>query len=364
MPIRIPHSEITLMRFVNQIYTTTLGEAWDNPRLLAAFEPMIDRLEGTDEQRKAVRDFVRFQLVGQRSRHSINPDWAELGPFQGRAEAFQRGVEEACDALAEQILPEAESRGVQFDAVIATTASGNLMPGISYRIARRLGRHVGPNSMLIDLSNVGCTGSSKALNLARSLDDSYRNVLIVAVELPSTMVNARSLALDAWQGNCTFGDGAAALWVTREAWSDAPALAIEEMHYRQHSVTGIDLIRWGYGEFYHFALADEKSFEREVRELLSETLRDTESGWRDEPRWAIHPAGILILMRLTRALGIPKEAIQPSASHFREYSNMSSVSVLHVLKDLVSQTPVGGAVNLLTMGAGFNVVYGRLRRVS
>jgi predicted naringenin-chalcone synthase len=41
---------------------------------------------------------------------------------------------------------------------------------------------------------------------------------------------------------------------------------------------------------------------------------------------------------------------------------MSSASVLFVLKELAASAPVGAAINILTMGAGFNVVYGRVRR--
>jgi len=50
-------------------------------------------------------------------------------------------------------------------------------------------------------------------------------------------------------------------------------------------------------------------------------------------------------------------------NHYREFSNMSSVSVLHVLKTLAETAPAGSAINLLTMGAGFDVIYGRLRRL-
>jgi predicted naringenin-chalcone synthase len=100
-----------------------------------------------------------------------------------------------------------------------------------------------------------------------------------------------------------------------------------------------------------------------VRKFVTDALKEAEAGWREEPRWAIHPAGITLLMRVSRELKIPKEAIQASVSHYREHSNMSSASVLHVLKDLAAATTVGSAINLLTMGAGFNVVYGRVRRV-
>jgi alkylresorcinol/alkylpyrone synthase len=247
--------------------------------------------------------------------------------------------------------------------VLTTTSTGNLMPGLSYRMARLLGDLVRPDSLIVDLANVGCTGSSKALNLARSLDASFRNILVLAVELPTTLVDLSGADFDLWQGNCTFGDGAAALWVSDDAGQGPHALALEEMRYQQRAEAGLGLIRWCYRDYYSFALADHKTFENDVRQIVADALKEAEAGWREEPRWAIHPAGIALLMRLSRELKIPKEAIQASVAHYRENSNMSSVSVLFVLRDLAATTPVGSAINLLTMGAGFNVVYGRVRRV-
>lgn len=352
------------MRYINEIYTTPdLGQEWDNAHALEAFEGYIADLEMEEPERKKLLDFVRFQLVGERSRRSVLPDWRKMGDFASRACAFEEGAEQALGLLADQIAPQAEAEGIVFDAVLATTATGNLMPGLSYRIARRLGGRVRPDSMMLDLANVGCTGSSKALNLARSLDPSFKNVLVVSVEVPSTLSEMTGTSFDLWQGNATFGDGAAALWVSSDPDRGSMALALEDMRYTQRSDTGIDLIRWGYRNYYTFALADEKTFDRDVRQFVVDALSETEAGWKEEPRWAIHPAGIVLLVRLSRKLGIPSEAIKPSVAHYRKYSNMSSASLLYVLKDVAETTPTGAAINLLTMGAGFNVIYGRVRRV-
>ena len=183
------------------------------------------------------------------------------------------------------------------------------------------------------------------------------------MEVPTTLLDVRSPELDVWQGNCTFGDGAAAVWVSNNVELGPLALALEEIRYQQFAGSSLPLIRWGYRDYYRFELADHKTFESDVKQLVAGALRETEAGWREEPRWAIHPAGITLLMRLSRELKIPKEAITPSTTHYRDHSNMSSASVLHVLNDLAATTPVGSAINLLTMGAGFNVVYGRVRRV-
>lgn len=351
------------MRYIHRIFAAPLGERWDNRRLLAAFEPVLAELTLEAEERARLTEFVRFQLVGERCRYAAVGDWRQLTGFASRAAAFEEATERALDLLAGWILPEAERAGVRFDAILATTATGNLMPGIAYRLARRLGERVRPDTMLLDLSNVGCTGSSKCLNLARSLDAGYRHLLIVAVEVPSTLVDLRSTRPDVWQGNCTFGDGAAAAWLSNDAEAGPMALALEEIAYRQQAAAGFGLIRWGYRDYYCFELEDERTFDRAVREYVAEALRETEAGWKEEPRWAIHPAGIALLLRIARKLGIPQEAIQPSVRHYREFSNMSSASVLFILDELAREAPTGAAINLLTMGAGFNVVYGRVRRV-
>jgi predicted naringenin-chalcone synthase len=57
------------------------------------------------------------------------------------------------------------------------------------------------------------------------------------------------------------------------------------------------------------------------------------------------------------------DAIRPSMAHYRAHSNMSSVSILHLLGEVARQTPAGSAINLLTMGAGFEVLHGRVRRL-
>ena len=351
------------MRFINEIFCATPGEVWTNARLLTEFERIIDAMPLEEEVHTKLRDFVRFQLVGERSRRTLLEDWSVMQDFQSRAEAFQTGAERSLDALAEQIAPAADAAGITFDAVITTTATGNLMPGLSYRAAHRLPGLIRPNSLMVDMANVGCTGGIKALNLAQSLDASVKNILVLAVEMPSTLVDTAGTALDMWQGNCTFGDGAAAFWVSDNPEHGSNPLALEEIRYWQRADTGLDLIRWAYRSYYSFALADQKTFDRDVRDFVTGALLETEGGWKEEPRWAIHPAGLLLLMKISRKLGIPGEAIQPSAAHYREYSNMSSASIIHVLKEVAAGAAPGEAVNLLTMGAGFNILYGRVRRL-
>lgn len=350
------------MRYINALFTTTLGHPIENAELLAAYETHLAKLPLTEARLAELRGFVQYALVGQRTRYMFAPRLEDANDFASRATLFQNGVEQALDLLLAQMQPMLASAKIKFDAVLTTTSTGNLMPGISYRFARRAQEWLQPQAMLLDLGNVGCTGSSKALNLARALHESFANILILAIELPTTLLDMTSERSDIWQGNCTFGDGAAALWISNSTEHGETALALEDLHYQQQAEHGLDLIRWDYRRYYTFALADETTFNNEVRDFVTQALRQTEAGWKAEPRWAIHPAGITLLVRLGRKLGIPSEALQPSIEHYRKYSNMSSAGILHILKDVAATAPASAAINLLTMGAGFNVIYGRVRK--
>jgi predicted naringenin-chalcone synthase len=353
------------MRFINELYTAPVGFRWSNTQLLPQFEESVSQLPLESEARQQLRDFVRYQMLGDRARRTVIPNWTPtaLSDFGSRARAYEAGADEAVELLARQILPDLEASGARLDAIITTTSTGNLMPGISYRMARRLGAFVRNDSMLVDLGNVGCTGSSKALNLARSLDESFKNILVVSVELPTTLIDLTGTDYDLWQGNCTFGDGAAAVLISNNVELGSLALAIKEIWYKHFADTGLDLIKWRYRNYYSFALADQNSFEEDVRSHVATALRETQDRWCDVPKWAIHPAGITLLMRISRELRIPKEAMQGAAAHYHDHSNMSSASLLFLLKELASATPAGSAINLLTMGAGFNVIYGQVERV-
>src|SRR5262245_53881506 len=128
-----------LMRFINDLYTVSLGEQWSNERLLAAYEQAISRVSLEEGPRQELVEFVRFQLVGERSRRTVVPDLNDLGDFASRAQFYEQGAEEALSKLAEQVIPAVEAAEVTFDAVITTTSTGNIMPGLSYRMATRLG---------------------------------------------------------------------------------------------------------------------------------------------------------------------------------------------------------------------------------
>ena len=77
---------------------------------------------------------------------------------------------------------------------------------------------------------------------------------------------------------------------------------------------------------------------------------------RDDIRWwAVHPGGTQVLTAIQKHLGLTQETLRFSYGTFRDYGNMSSPTVMFVLKKILEEArpqPNDRAL-LLSFGAGF-----------
>src|SRR5690606_15677665 len=76
--------------------------------------------------------------------------------------------------------------------------------------------------------------------------------------------------------------------------------------------------------------------------------------------WAIHPGGREILDRVQQRLGLSDAQLAPSRDTLREYGNMSSATVLFVLKHLFDGSDLrhGDRVATMAFGPGLTVESG------
>ncbi len=342
-----------MKRYIRAIYCPRLGRSLSNAELFTMAQDRIAGLPAEDQERRSLLNFVRLQLLGNRSRRCQCPNFLHLASFADHARAFEAAVDESIAALAGEIASEAAAP--IYDAIIGVTSVGQVLPGIADRSRGVFKQWLRPNTFLLDVGNGGCTASSRALQAAFRFDSSLRDLLMLVIEPASTIADAETLDRSSWQGICTFGDGAVALWISSEPGPGALELRKVSSWHGQPS----DLIRWVYGNsYYRFGIPDLSRFESNVRQELFDALRQT--GWqRNEPAlWALHPAGMMLLLSLAKKLSIDRAALEPSLRHFRDFSNMSSASIFHILREVLATAEPGQRVRWLSMGAGFHVEYG------
>ena len=69
--------------------------------------------------------------------------------------------------------------------------------------------------------------------------------------------------------------------------------------------------------------------------------------------WAVHPGGRLILDSVQDACGLSDQQMAPSREVLRRFGNMSSASIMFILRDLLTSAPSAGRA--LAFGPGLTV---------
>jgi alkylresorcinol/alkylpyrone synthase len=207
---------------------------------------------------------------------------------------------------------------------------------------------------VFDAVGSGCGGALPNIDLAaHSLHANPDGVaLSVAVEICSAtyqMDNDMSLLIS----NAIFGDGAAAavLWTRREGLRIVDSVGRIDTAFRED-------VRYVYkqGKLHNrLAVQLPKVVGTVVPPLIEELLARNGLTRRDIRHWAIHPGGDRMVAVLEKALELTPEQMAPTRKVLEAYGNMSSPTVLFVLKELMEQGIAPGERVLLTAyGAGMS----------
>lgn len=261
-------------------------------------------------------------------------------------------------------LQRAQKEAPEIDALLISTCTGYLCPGLTSYVAERLGLR--PDVLSLDLVGQGCGAALPNLRTAEALLASRRcsNVLSICVEVCSA-----ALYIDDDPGvlvsACLFGDGAAATVLSDEPrpdtrrieWVGSVSLSdpVERDTLRMEQRGGLlrNLLSRRVPQ-----LAAARASEVLTAGLLQHGLR------RDEVRaWIWHAGGRTVLERLRASTGLAERDTQRSADILERFGNLSSPFVLFVLDAALAAREQGGWWWMSSFGAGFNC-HGALLRVS
>jgi len=214
---------------------------------------------------------------------------------------------------------------------------------------------------------MGCYAAIPALRMARQfcLAQPEAVVLVVALELCSLHMQMQTNA-DTILANALFSDGAAgALVSARAPQSGQTALALNDF-MAALAPEGQGDMAWEIGNHgFNLVLSSyvpdviAANLDRIVGDLLAP--RAISIG--DVDLWAIHPGGKSILDKAERALGLAPEQIAASRAVLRDYGNMSSATILFVLRELLANTTAQKTITAMAFGPGLTIECGLLEVV-
>jgi alkylresorcinol/alkylpyrone synthase len=267
---------------------------------------------------------------------------------------FARHAPALAAQAARQALADAGLDTDDVDALLVSTCTGYLCPGLTSHVGEALGLR--PEVHALDLVGQGCGAALPNLRTAAALlaAGAARRALCVCVEVCSA-----AFYLDDDPGvlvsNCLFGDGAAAAIVGREApagrrrvrWLEAETVCRpEDRDYLRFETRG--------GRLRNILAPQVPALAAKHAEaVLAAVLARRGLRRQQLAAWILHAGGREVLAELQAKLGTPAADVARSAAVLRGHGNLSSPFVLFVLRDALAAAAPGGRWWMASFGAGF-----------
>jgi predicted naringenin-chalcone synthase len=239
--------------------------------------------------------------------------------------------------------------------LITVSCTGLSAPGLDLQVLELL--HLNNNIVRTSVNFMGCYAAIHALKIADAFckADTRSKVLIVCTEL-CTLHFQRESSMDSIASSLLFGDGAAAVLVTGDA---APLRGLHlEGFYAEVVPKGKQDMAWelsSTGFLMTLSGYVPDLIEEDFAGVVARSLESSALALPDVSHWCIHPGGKRILEAIQKSVGITAETLALSYQVLQQYGNMSSATILFVLKELLEQTAATPRIFGAAFGPGLTV---------
>lgn len=244
-------------------------------------------------------------------------------------------------AAAENCLKNADFPTNKIGMLIVASGSGSRgFPGPAAAIADRLCLLSVP---ALDLP-IASAGSLFGLALAMRLTETYGDILVVASEKMSALIETEPLDPNT---AILFGDGAGAALVSSRTgrWRMLDAVLHSDGQYRE------DLACDGTSPIRMNGLSVILQASRKMPASIEEVLARQNLSAQQITAFLLHQANLNLLTRVAKALGVSGEKV---FANVQRYGNTSSASMLIAADEWAGTNPGSGPIVFSAFGAGFH----------
>lgn len=273
------------------------------------------------------------------SQLGCTPEWIEsVSGIRERRWAREETVADLAILAARDCLQKASAEASQLRLILVSSGSSERrFPGPASAVAAALGLNATP---AIDLP-IASAGSIFGLSLASQLAGAYGDVLVIAAEKMSAVIQGAALDQNT---AILFGDGAGAALVS----SRVGRFEVLDSVLHTDGAFREDLTLAWDSPLKMNGLTVILQAARKLPGVIDEVLKRQNIAARDVVQFVMHQANQNLITRVAKGLGVDASLM---FSNVAKYGNTSSASMLIAAAEW---QPVAGTVVFAGFGAGFN----------
>jgi len=301
-----------------------------------------------------------FKSVAVGGRHLALPieAYADLASLEQPNSAWLEVALEIGETAVRGALQKAKIAPESLNLFVSNTTTGIAAPSLEARVMNKLG--FSTRCRRTPLFGLGCAGGAAGIARVSDYLRAYPEhaAVLLCVELCSLTFQRSDSSVANVIACGLFGDAAACVVLVGDEHALAaragPRVVANESVFFPNTerMMGWDVVDSGFRVVLNSGIPD--LARTAVAESIRSFLRNRGLGTRDIGRWVVHPGGPAVIDALERGLELRPGTLDHSRDCLRRIGNLSSVSVLALLNEVMEspETPTGAGL-LLALGPGF-----------
>lgn len=296
------------------------------------------------------------------TRHFVHPrEWFDKPKsFVERSESFLKNSIPLSISAINNSLVKVNASLEEIGHIIFVTSTGISTPSIDAYLLNEL--NLDPHIKRTPIWGLGCVGGAVGMTRAMEYTRAYPKsaVLVVAVEICSLAFHREDYSKSNLVSLALFSDGAAAAIVSGDQHrlakkSDIKLVdSLSTTYYDSLGIMGWEVVEDGFKAI--FSKDIPTIVRKEVKANIEQLLRKNNLSIHDLDQFAVHPGGAKVLSEYEASLELLTGTFEQSRKVLKEHGNMSSPTVLYVLKEIMDEKNyrLGNHGIISALGPGFS----------